>query len=133
MTMAGLPKRPLTRRQRCHRRSITHFCRVFYHSATRAKLCYNNSQLWQSHATTPPSSAPRPTGFWGASSSATALVTFALLVAASFGMAFVNLDVPQNPLFRWHKPLDMLSILIVLDPLLPRHEPAVRRPAAAGP
>ena len=43
-------------------------------------------------------------------------VTFALLVAASFGMAFVNLDVPQNPLFRWHKPLDMVSILIVLIP-----------------
>ena len=44
------------------------------------------------------------------------LLTFALLVAASFGMAFVNLPVPQNPLFRWHKPLDMVSILIVLIP-----------------
>ena len=43
-------------------------------------------------------------------------VTFALLVAASFGMAFVNLPVPQNLLFRWHKPLDMVSILIVLVP-----------------
>lgn len=43
-------------------------------------------------------------------------VTFALLVAASFGMAFVNLDVPQNHLFRWHKPLDMLSMLVVLVP-----------------
>ena len=43
-------------------------------------------------------------------------MTFALLVAASFGMAFVNLPVPQNPLFRWHKPLDMVSILIVLIP-----------------
>lgn len=43
-------------------------------------------------------------------------LTFALLVAASFLMAFVNINVPQNHLFRWHKPLDMLSILVVLIP-----------------
>ncbi|MBV9851854.1 MAG: hypothetical protein JO250_19480 [Armatimonadetes bacterium] len=42
------------------------------------------------------------------------LLTFALLVAASFGMAFVN--IPQSPLFRWHKPLDFFSVLVVLTP-----------------
>ena len=44
------------------------------------------------------------------------VVTFALLVAVSFLMAFVNINVPQNSLFRWHKPLDMVSILVVLIP-----------------
>ena len=41
-------------------------------------------------------------------------VTFAILVAASFLMAFVN--IPQSGVYRWHKPLDMLSILVVLIP-----------------
>ena len=43
-------------------------------------------------------------------------LTFALLIVATIGMAFVNLDVPQNHLFRYHKPLDLVSILIVLIP-----------------
>ena len=40
--------------------------------------------------------------------------TLVMLVAASFLMAFVN--IPQSPLFRWHRPLDMVSILVVLIP-----------------
>lgn len=44
------------------------------------------------------------------------MVTFGLLVLATFGMSIVNIDVKQNHLFRYHKPLDILSILIVLIP-----------------
>lgn len=44
------------------------------------------------------------------------MATFALLVLATFGMSIVNIDVQQNHLFRYHKPLDILSILIVLIP-----------------
>lgn len=41
-------------------------------------------------------------------------LTFALLIIATVGMAFVNM--PQSRLFRYHKPLDLLSILVVLIP-----------------
>lgn len=44
------------------------------------------------------------------------MLTFVLLVLATLGMSFVNLNVPQNHLFKYHKPLDLLSILIVLIP-----------------
>jgi hypothetical protein len=43
-------------------------------------------------------------------------LTFALLVLVTLGMAPVNVDLPQNHLFKYHKPLDLLSILIVLIP-----------------
>jgi hypothetical protein len=42
--------------------------------------------------------------------------TFALLILATFGMSVVNLDVPANHLYKYHKPLDLLSILVVLIP-----------------
>jgi hypothetical protein len=42
------------------------------------------------------------------------LLTFVLLMLATAGMAFVN--IPQSRFYHYHKPLDLLSILVVLIP-----------------